>query len=95
VVCWLNTGGAGAFGWPSRRVNTSARTGRKWNERSIQDVMVIMRTLTNGDCGLREWLTLIRDRVVQKPWPIPNLEWVVRLDVGWDFRPIYVGRTAP
>ena len=31
----------------------------------------------NGDCGLSEWLTqLIRDRVVQKPWPVPKLEWV-------------------
>lgn len=57
---------------------------------------MIVRTLTKGDCGLREWLTeLIRDRVAQKPWPVPNLEWVVRLDVGWDFRPIYVGRAAP
>jgi hypothetical protein len=56
---------------------------------------VIVRTLANGD-GLREWLTeLIRDHAVQKPWPVPNLEWVVRLDVGWDFRPIYVGRAAP
>jgi hypothetical protein len=45
-VSWLrwcagrNTGGASAFCWPFPPMNTSARTGRKWNERPIQEVVV-------------------------------------------------------
>jgi hypothetical protein len=52
--CW-NSGGRAHFG-VSRRLNTSASTDRKWNERSIPEVVVVVKTRRNGDPCWRDGL---------------------------------------
>jgi hypothetical protein len=69
-------------------MNTSARTGRKWNERPIQEVVVRVLVIVKM-LGTE----LIRDR---DPDTLgPSKTGSRACDYGWDFRPIYVGRATP